>query len=482
MAVHVELSKIPQKDKHVIKKFLCMQPKKMDFSKRARYAKPKDPVNFYVIDPSRDNCILPYTMGNSISKYNVNASRKYPTSIYNFTGTLWEDQVKVVGDALKYMKEQGTVTLGLYPGFGKTILSAYLASQQDGIVIVLFTRTSLQVQWKETFTKYTNAKCWTVDEEDMPSGFNVILCMNTRIHKIPPSILSAIKCTIIDEAHLFCTPGNVCVLLATQPMYIIACSATLNKRKDGMQSMIHAMCGKHGVFKTSTKPFVVYKLLTGITVELQKTKQGDTNWPQLVTDLVNHPLRNEYIIDLVKRNSTYKIIVLTLSRPHAFYLAEELQKQGVSADVLAGTKKMYYDSQVLVGTLSKIGTGFDEATFCKDFKGRKSDMMILCGSTKDEGSLEQFTGRVFRADFPTIIDLVDDNHICKNHWRERKNWYYERGGKIQVYEMLPDPNTNMVYFNKRKTDDDDDITKVLSQEKIKNINNAQINFLFSKKK
>lgn len=378
------------------------------------------------------------------------------------------------------MKEKGTVTLGLYPGFGKTIVSAYLGSQQDGIIIVLYTQTSLQVQWRETFSKNTNAKTWTVDEEEMPSGFNVILCMSTRIHKIPSSILLMVKCLIIDEAHLFCTPGSIGALLSTQPLYIIICSATLNVREDGMQSMMYAMCGKHGVFKVSTKPFTVYKLLTGIKVDPKKNTKG-TDWNDLKSLLVTNPLRNEFIIDLVNRNPTFKIIVLTLSKPHAFYLSEEMNRRGINADVLAGTKKMYNDSRVLVGTMSKIGTGFDESTFCKDFKGRKSDMMILCGSTKNQGNLEQFTGRVFRADFPTIIDLVDDHQICKNHWRERRKWYYERGGKIEVYEMMPDPNTGCNKFNKLNTDNDDN-TNDLSQSRIESIRNAQINKLYSQTK
>jgi hypothetical protein len=104
--------------------------------------------------------------------------------------------------------------------------------------------------------------------------------------------------------------------------------------------------------------------------------------------------------------------------------------------------------------------------------------MILCGSTKDEGGLEQFTGRVFRADFPTIIDLVDDNHICKNHWRVRKNWYYERGGKIEVFKMIPDLMTGSNNFTKIEGDDDDN-TASTTQDKIININNAQLNRLYA---
>jgi hypothetical protein len=476
MSVHLNLNELTDKVKNVIKKLCCLQPKQVGFSKRDKYSKPKDPIQFYIIDTFNNKCILPYAIGNGICKYNINQSRNYVESVYNFTGKLWDDQLEIAKNALNYMIKTGTVTLGLYPGFGKTILSAYLSSHQNGVVLVTYTRTPLQVQWKHTFDNFTDAKCWIVGEPMIP-GFNVILSMDTRIHKIPAHILKMVKCLVIDEAHMFCTPGHVGGLLATEPLYIIACSATLNKRRDDMQAMIHLMCDKHGVFKSSTKPFTVYKLITGVTVELEKNKNGETKWSQLVHDLAFHPLRNDIIMDLVDKNANYKILILTLSKPHAFYLKEELEKKGKSVDVLAGTKKMYLDSNILVGTLSKIGTGFDEATFCRDFGGRKLDMLIFCGSTKDEGSLEQFTGRVFRADFPVIFDLVDNNHISKNHWRIRRDWYYERGGKIEVVEMKADEKTGSPIYVKSLNDNDDNINIGITPEKIVGITMAQNKYL-----
>jgi hypothetical protein len=42
-----------------------------------------------------------------------------------------------------------------------------------------------------------------------------------------------------------------------------------------------------------------------------------------------------------------------------------------------GQKKGYNDSHVLVGTVSKMGVGFDEANVCENFQGVKSDTLVL---------------------------------------------------------------------------------------------------------
>ena len=79
-------------------------------------------------------------------------------------------------------------------------------------------------------------------------------------------------------------------------------------------------------------------------------------------------------------------------------------------------------------------------------------MLILTGSTKSLVSVEQQCGRVFRSDTPIIIDLVDDNRICKGHWRERLKYYKH-----------PDQNGTIIYSKMYKNDDknkeDDQIIK-----------------------
>ena len=83
---------------------------------------------------------------------------------------------------------------------------------------------------------------------------------------------------------------------------------------------------------------------------------------------------------------------------------------------------------------------------CPDWSGERSNMLILTGSTKSLTGLEQMTGRVFRAAFPTIIDMVDNNKICKRHWTERKKWYEDEGRNAEIIfiEMKKDENNSLI--------------------------------------
>lgn len=437
MSARLRYSSLSTSHKELIKKELCIQPAQTHFSKKKFYIPPPDPVNFFLLDKANDAVIVPYIFANYICKTNINFSRVYPSSNYDFTGSLLVDQVPVSEESYKFLTETGTVTLGLYPGFGKTILSAYLIAKLGVPALVMFNRDTLQTQWAETFRKFTTAKVWMVGEEAPPSSFNVILCMDKRLSSLPPVLLELIGCFVVDEAHMFCTQSQVVNLLATQPKYIIICSATLHKKKNGMNKMIYSMAGTHGSFRAMKKPFTVVKFMTGIPIPIKKNKAGDPDWSALSSATSANMLRNEMIVSFVLQNPQAKFIILSWHVNHAIHLKDMLIAKGITADYLAGSKNNYNDSQVLTGTIPKIGTGFDEATACKDFKNRKSDTMILAGSTKDEGGLEQFTGRVFRADMPTIIDFVDDNSIIKNHWKARKKWYLGEGHicDIKVIKM-----------------------------------------------
>lgn len=317
-----------------------------------------------------------------------------------------------------------------------TVVSAYLGSKIDGAILVLYHRTILQDQWLATFRKFTNAGVW-VYGETVPEDFNVILTMDTKIAKLPTEVLTLVKCLIIDEAHAFCVPSRLNALLITQPRYIIACSATLDTRTDGMQDMIYALCGYNIVNKNACKQFRVYKMMTNISPEIKQTRIGKLDWNQLQKDLAENPIRNNNIVDLVKENIEHKIIILTKFRHHVQILYEMLTELDISVDTLFGTKKSYLDSQVLIGTFSKIGTGFDEATACSNFGGRKANLLIICASIKHLGNLEQYVGRVFRVDAPIIFHLVDSVPIIHNHWTICQRWYQERGAEIYSVNLNP---------------------------------------------
>jgi superfamily II DNA or RNA helicase len=165
----------------------------------------------------------------------------------------------------------------------------------------------------------------------------------------------------------------------------------------------------------------MYRFLTEIEVPIKKTPRG-VDWPSLVKDLSNHTDRNNYLYQMIAMNAGRKILVLTWNQSHAKQMYRDLQNQGVKVAIMIGAMESYEDSDVLVGTFGKIGTGFDEEAACPDFGGVRIDLLFLMGTTKSQILGPQSLGRSFRSDEPEIVVFVDNNGVSKSHWNELKKW------------------------------------------------------------
>jgi superfamily II DNA or RNA helicase len=466
MAVRVKLDSLTEEQKKIIRERLYFQPKKTNFAvNRFASAVEKDPVLFYWIDKPNNEIVLPYTFANVLLGKHINSSLTYPLSKFVFTGQLRDYQVPIAEEAMKQLMATGTTLLNLGTGLGKSALSAYLASKLDGMTLVLTNRETIQKGWYETFADNTNAGVWLVDSKmRIPEKCNVILTMDGRFEKIPLEIRKMIAVFVIDEMHLFMTASQVPVLLGVCPKYVIACTATPT-RTDNMERMWHSIGGTHCVEVKNTKKFTVYKFMTGIVTELEKNKMGTVDFSKLTASLANNPLRNAFIIDLIEKNKSHKIMLLSWSKAHVTLLYDVLSSRGVKVDYLSGKKSTYVDSQVLLGTISKVSTGFDSKNVATDFDGMAISMLILAGSTKSFNLHQQSIGRAFRSDNPTIIDVVDSDKISLSHWNSRRKNYEEMN--CDIFEVKMHKRDTM---NNIETETNSEIT----EESIQNMHQNRI--------
>lgn len=425
MACSVDITKISEADISKIRSMLCFKAEvRNNFYNRN--AEVEDILLYNIEQKILD---LPFLFAGSLLNFNPNLDILYPNVDLKFTGQLRENQIPVELEAWGQLQKYGTSTLGLYPGFGKTVLGAKLASRAKLLSCVLVHREILTTQWKTTFENTTNGTVWIVGEKCPPAYFDVIICMDTRWHLIPKSIRDSVGFLIIDEAHAFCTPTHVGCLLAFHPKYILAESASL-ERDDSLHSMIYAICGTHGVYRESNIPFNVMKIVTNTKPIRKLNRFRKVDYAHLVSSTLHDERRNNIILQIVSANTNFKILILTSLRDHATFINSSLESMGISSDFLCGTKRGYRDSNVLVGTTSKIGTGFDPATSCPSYSGRPFDLLILVCSIKKYSMLVQNVGRVFRSDFPTVMHFVDNDEIFKSHWYIARKWYIARGGII----------------------------------------------------
>jgi hypothetical protein len=329
----------------------------------------------------------------------------------------------------------GRFLLSDYTVSHNTIMGTMLSYLTEYVTLVLCHRETIMKQWNKTFSKCFpgyESWVWMVGvNKAPPEGSGVpafIICMDERISQIPKHILSAVGTLIIDEAHLFCTPTRVKCLLSCNPRYVIAETATL-PRDDKMHSMIQSIVGVHGVFMKSETPYDFLVVNTSVKVPLEKTRFG-TNYGAMCKSLSLHEFRNSIVLDIVITNSHKKYIILVKLSNHVKILHEMFKAYGISTGTLFGKKSVYNDSTVLIGTMSKMGVGFDEENACEDFGGKKSDVVILMNSVTMWQAFEQFRGRVMRADNSTVVWLNDDNSTTKRHLSNIKDWVIKTKGNI----------------------------------------------------
>lgn len=430
MAYALHQSQLAQTTADQIRTMLTLYPE----TAKSKYNRAPDPEPIIFYQPIGEYVHLPFLFASSLLQILPNFNNPYPATTLTFHGTLRPNQQPVAIEAMQQLDKFGTTTLGLYPGFGKTILGACLAAEKKLLTVVMVHREILTTQWKKTFTDVTNANVWVVGEPNPPPMCDVIICMDTRWDKLPQSTRDAVGFLIIDEMHAFCTPTRVSCLLAFHPKYIVLESGSL-LRDDGLHSMAYAIAGSHGIYRESSKPFSVMKINTNTKPERKKNRMGGIDYTALVQSTLFDKRRNQIIVNLVSSNVNYKILILTSMVDHATLLHGEIEKLGIASDYLCGTKRGYKDSNVLVGTTSKIGTGFDPATSCPTYAGRPFDLLIICCSMKKYAMIVQNVGRVFRADFPTVMHLVDNDDIYKSHWYKARKWYLSHGGVITDHHI-----------------------------------------------
>lgn len=415
---------------------------------------------------------VPYNFGIKLLGYNpqVNIWKNHYRYPLQFNSQLRDYQKQICIEAGKCLEENCTAILNVYASAGKTVMGVYLACKADYLRIIIYPVVGLGKQWLGTIQKFTScvnnngnpARVWMVGDEDPPSTpVDFILCPITRVEKIPMQYLSTIGMLIIDEFHMCYTQKRVRELLKLSPKYIVACTATLGYKKE----IAHLFCGDKYIFMKSKKPFTVYKFLTGVTLPEKQNKSGLLDWPEYVSAQTKNPIRNEQITGLCVTNVQKKFLLMGWREDHALYLAEELKKMNQVVDSMTGTKKEYQDSRILCGTIGKVGTGFDEENSATNFSGTRIDTLVYLGTMKNEVLIEQTAGRCFRASFPSIIYLVDNNEISHKHWEVAKDWFISRNGTIQeVYSNYATLyKTSLLIIKERKKrikPEDESIVKI----------------------
>ncbi|CAH6418737.1 A18 transcript termination helicase [uncultured virus] len=415
------------------------EQKKWGKQKR-KFGAQKPPVTMYTLLEDKQHVSIPFRFACTLFGRMMNQDLPHGRVITNnqppFRATLRDYQVEPAMEAHKQLFTYGTTTIGLPPGFGKTMIGMWLWYLAGVVGLFIMHRDTIARAWMKTVIKCVPDLApyvWFVGESAPPAPGTIppiIICMDGRMSKIPSYIKKAVGFLCIDEVHLFCTPGRVHCFLDPEinPRYVVVESATV-ERDDGMHSMVHAVVGMHGVFRVSSQPYHVIQIETGILVEEKRTSWG-TSFDEMCKQLAASQARNLMMVDIVISNPHRKFIILTRLADHVELIEAFMQHYGIKVGTLYKSKSTYSDSPVLIGTMPKMGTGFDEANACDDFQGDESNVLIMAHTVKKWQLFEQLRGRIMRSRAPVVLWLADKNKMGRRHLKGLEPWIENTNGKL----------------------------------------------------
>ena len=445
MAVHIPIEVFSNEEKMKIARELHLLEKPGPiFANKPHWMNDKERkcIDFYKVfkdEDGKDFIALPYAYTTELTGVKFPNHRLKKESIDPFymkeKFKLFDYQEEAIELAKEDIDDNGTCFFNVFCAFGKTVVGAVLSqirSQRDGLLtLVIYPRKPLGRSWEGTFNNLTTAKTILFEKGvNIADDVQVILCMDTQICNLPAKIIDKVGHLLMDESHMLCTPSDVEGLLKLTPKYITCLTATY-ERDDGFEIMIDHMIGYNRIVKISKKPFFVIQMNTSFTPQDVKMTAMGVDYNDLINKIDGIDERTYFIYQLIFANIQQKILILTKHIPRVEKLYTELKRllepYGKKVSRYAGKDKSYDDGDIIIGTMSKIGVGFDEKETCNKWNGVRLNFLILDSSTK---KIEQIAGRVFRAPLPVIIDIVDNHTNLVKHWNLRRSWYTSRNGII----------------------------------------------------
>ncbi len=395
-----------------------------------------------------------------------------------FQGNLDEDQTIAAQALLEH--ENGV--LSAPPGFGKTVIVAYMIANRKVNTLILVHTTALLKQWKESLSKFLLLNESLPDEPvkrgrrkersiigELGAGKNsmngivdIAIVASLSGNTERKGILKNYGLVIADECHHVSAVGYEDVMKDVNAKYVYGLTAT-PMRLDGHEPIIYMQCGPlwHRIDpkdQAEKRDFghVVIPCFSELKMS-EHMNQNDKNMNMIYDVLCSDLTRNERIISDVMAAVTLgrSPIVLTNRYDHAQFLYDRLSVLCSNVFLLSGRGNIREKAEtidriretpadqpmVLVGIGKYIGEGFDVP---------RLDTLFLAYPIAWKGNLEQYAGRLNRScmgkEEVIIYDYVDYLiPVLERMYYKRLKGYKRIGYSCRTQADSGDNSIGMIY-------------------------------------
>lgn len=353
-------------------------------------------------------------------------------TFYKFTGTLRDEQVEFVRTMLDIYNQNSKQVNGIgkaRPGFGKTVVSTYIASKIGLKTCIVIDNENLLNQWVESFLKFTDlkpediglikGKHFVVDRPVVIATVQTLLSkIKTDMHK-NFQLMDAARFGLVfyDEVHNTSSSSKYAkASLMFRTQNFLGLSAT--PFQTGTAEVLMKNTIGEIIYETKhydLKPTYIlnyydsklsgkYSFVLGRMPDYIKRKAFYNSI------IVKSPEYLKIIIRLIKKRleEGHTVIVLVFTKAQIKLISDGLEAENIVHRRFYGDEKEALDKatvKVVVATYSYAGKGFD-------FEQLSS--LILGTNLAGKKSLIQVIGRILRAATegkikmaPVVDDLID---------------------------------------------------------------------------
>ena len=459
-------SALSEKELENIKKDLTMVPRvNFDMGVSGKSSKgggagasnsPED-LSFQLYDENDKRIYIPRYYG--FQKYGLPSLCKLTGGAdidVKFIGSLREAQQEPIANFLKAandpLKMGGIISVPC--GFGKTIMSLYIACALKKKTIFISHKDFLNQQFTDTVAQFApEAKVGIIKQKKVDvagKDFIVASLQSLAMRDYDESIFDDIGFVIIDEVHhtgaqVFCKAFRK----LNNPI-ILGLSATLN-RKDGMRKVFEYYIGK-SVYTLKNKEFCDVKVqihkyfethIDYSTVKLMWN--GKENGAGMINNVCSFMPRTLFIIslliDILSKEPDRRVLILSERRNQLKDIEKFIVEYKICADATAGAGGYGYyvggmkqadlaisaEKQIILATYQLAAEGFNVPSL---------NTVIFASPISD---IQQSIGRILREPpdkrkyTPLCIDILDDFSIFKRKGAARLKFYNNNKYRVSYY-------------------------------------------------
>lgn len=418
-----------------------------------------DNKSFNVYIESENRIYIPRYFG--LQKFGIPDKCTIQDGIYRsnmiFDGQLREQQLEPVNNFIKAaedpLKRGGIISVPC--GFGKTIMSVYIACHFKRKTMFVSHKDFLNQQFLETVHKFVpNSKVGIIKQSKVDvadKDFVIASLQSLAMRDYDMNIFKEFGLVIIDEVHHMGAEVFSKAFRKLNVSRILGLSATLN-RKDGMRKVFEYFIGK-SVYKLAEKEHV--------TVDVQLHKyfdpdlkyceakvlwNGKHNSAAMINNICSYRPRTEYIVALfhkiLEKDPERKILILS----------ERRQQLKDFEDLLYPIDIGYYVGGLSQNDLDKSSTKqVILATYQMAAEGMNIPSLNTVIFASPISDIQQSIGRILREKpserkyIPLCIDIWDQFSIYIKKGYARIKYYEANKYNVAYYlnnELIPNsPDT-----------------------------------------